>query len=211
MPRCKGTCFIVGAGECSSLPFVPSAQDLVIAADGGFAPLQRAGMRIDLALGDFDSLGRVPDCGETRVFPVKKDDTDMMLAIKTGLARGYRRFELYGGLGGQLEHTLANIQALHYLCAHGARGFLTDGGVTLTVLDGSGVFVPEAAGSLSVFAMAGDAEVTLRHLLYETDHTALSPAFPLGVSNQFIGQPAQIAVSSGTVVLLWYGPPAWLA
>ncbi len=204
------TCYIVGAGECPSLPFVPTDEDLVIAADGGFAYLQRAGLRIDLALGDFDSLGRIPDLDTTRVYPVRKDDTDMMLAVKTGLHRGYRRFELYGGMGGQLEHTLANIQTLQYLHNHGAQGFLTDGCVTLTILNGDARFCAEATGSLSVFAMGEDAVVTLRRLLYETENTVFSPGFPLGVSNRFTGQPAEIVVSAGSVLLLWYGPPAWL-
>ena len=204
------TCYIVGAGECPSLPFVPTDADLVIAADGGYDYLRRAGIRVDLALGDFDSLGQIPDTGETRVYPVRKDDTDMMLAVKTGLHRGYRRFELYGGMGGQLEHTLANVQTLQYLHDHGARGFLTDGRVTLTVMSGSGQFCAEAAGSLSVFALGGSAVVTLRHLLYETENTVFSPGFPLGVSNRFTGCAAEIAVSAGSVLLLWYGPPAWL-
>ena len=204
------TCYIVGAGECPVLPFAPQKEDLVIAADGGYAVLQAAGIRIDLAMGDFDSLGHIPDSTETKVFPVRKDDTDMMLAIKTGLARGYRRFELYGGLGGQMEHSLANIQALHYLCAHGAQGFLTDGTATFTVLTGGRSFLPDASGSLSVFAFAGDAVITLRHLLYETDGVVFSPCFPLGVSNQFIGEPAEITVKTGMALVMWYGPPAWL-
>ena len=203
------TCYIVGAGECPALPFVPTDADLVIAADGGFAYLRRAGLRTDLALGDFDSLGQVPDFGATRVYPVRKDDTDMMLAVKTGLHRGFRRFELYGGMGGQLEHTLANVQTLQYLHDHGAQGFLTDGAVTLTVMSGRGQFCPAASGVLSVFAMAGEAVVTLKKLLYETKDTVFSPGFPLGVSNHFTGCGAEINVSSGSVVLLWYGPPEW--
>jgi thiamine pyrophosphokinase len=205
------TCYIVGAGECPALSFAPTEADLVIAADGGFAYLRRDHIRTDLALGDFDSLGQVPDFGATRVYPVRKDDTDMMLAVKTGLHRGFRRFELYGGMGGQLEHTLANIQTLQYLHDHGARGFLTDGAVTLTVMSGTGRFCPDASGSVSVFAMAGEAVVTLKHLLYETDNAVFSPGFPLGVSNKFTGRSAEIDVSAGSVVLLWYGPPQWFS
>ena len=75
-------------------------------------------------VGDFDSLGQVPE-GENIVrHPVMKDDTDMMLAVKLGLERGYTRFHIYGGMGGRTDHTIANIQTLAYIAGRGASAFL---------------------------------------------------------------------------------------
>ena len=64
---------------------------------------------------------------KVRVLPVKKDDTDMLAAIKEGLKLGYKEFVIYGGQGGRLAHTMANIQCLNYLKEKGARGYLMDG------------------------------------------------------------------------------------
>ena len=209
------TCYIVGAGDCPALPIEPQADDLVIAADGGLTPLRQAHIRVDLTVGDFDSLPEVPCDTDVVRHPVRKDDTDMMLAVKIGLARGYQRFVLYGGLGGRrLDHSLANLQTLHYLQAHGAIGFLTVGGkepVTVTAVGcGAYRFVPHASGDFSVFAIGGAAEVTLRGLNYTAESVTLSPDFPLGVSNAFVHDPAEVTVHRGTVLLVWYGSPDWL-
>lgn len=96
----KGICYIVGAGER------PASLDVAkegywIAADGGYAVLQAAGIKPDLVLGDFDSLGYVPRHPNLIRTPAEKDDTDTMLAIRQGLDLGFRRFVLYGCLGGQ--------------------------------------------------------------------------------------------------------------
>lgn len=39
----------------------------------------------------------------------------MMAAIRIGLLEGCQEFRIYGGMGGRLEHTLANLQCLIYL------------------------------------------------------------------------------------------------
>ena len=54
------TCYIIGAGEDFGLDFSPSDGDLIIAADGGLERLRAAGIKPDLIIGDFDSLGRIP-------------------------------------------------------------------------------------------------------------------------------------------------------
>ena len=57
----RGVCYIVGAGEDCGLDFVPRAEDLLIAADQGYARAKQAGLQPDLVVGDFDSLGCVPE------------------------------------------------------------------------------------------------------------------------------------------------------
>ena len=115
-----GCCIIVGAGECTGLLQPVDKSDCLIAADGGLAHVQALGLTPDIILGDFDSLGYVPE--GANVFPVRKDDTDTMLAIRRGLELGYHNFLIYGGLDGpRLDHTLANIQSLLFLNLRGCR------------------------------------------------------------------------------------------
>lgn len=56
-----GTCYIIGAGEVGILDFVPDKEDMVIACDGGYRHGKKWGIRMDLVVGDFDSLGYLPD------------------------------------------------------------------------------------------------------------------------------------------------------
>jgi len=198
----SGICYVVGAGECPSLPIVPVAGDLLIAADGGYGVIARAGLRPDLAVGDFDSLGIVPADVPTECHPAQKDDTDMMLAVKIGLARGYRRFEIYGGLGGRLDHTLANLHVLAYLCAQGAHGWLIGARECITVIRDAVRFPADAVGTVSVFAWGGAAHgVCERGLAYGLTDATLLPDFPVGVSNEFTGAESKISVRDGMLVI----------
>lgn len=178
--------------------------DLVIAADGGLLHTQALGIAPDVIVGDFDSLGYVP--ADAQVFPVEKDDTDMMLAIRLGLQRGCREFRLYGGMDGKrLDHTVANLQALSYLTEHGAFGYLIGRDYIATCVRDGGISFPATAGGiLSVFCQGADAMgVTLRGLHYPLENGTLTAHFPLGVSNHFIGKPASVRVEKGTLLCLW--------
>ena len=159
----------------------------------------------DLVVGDFDSLGRRPSHPNVIQLPSAKDDTDMVYALREGLDRGFRRFVLLGGVGGRLEHTLANLQALSWLTTQGARGVLAGEGTVATVLrDETMTFPAGLTGFWSAFCLSGTAEgVTLRNLKFElTDHT-ISADFPLGVSNEFLEQPAQVSVRRGALLAMW--------
>lgn len=202
---------IVAAMEPGPLPPVPE-NTLVIAADRGLAHLEKRGVVPHLIVGDFDSLGRIPQGEHIIRHPVEKDDTDMMLAVKTGLEQGCRRFLLYGGLGGRLDHTYSNLQTLVYLARHGASGWLLGQGMAVTALrNGRLDFAPGRDGSLSVFCPDGEARgVTLTGLYYPLHDAVLTSAFPLGVSNQFTGQAASVSVEDGTLLLMWEQPEGTL-
>ena len=119
-----GICYIFGAGDRTSCHIELAEEDLVIAADGGFDYLEEIGLRADCVLGDFDSVESYNLPSDCIRYPRKKDDTDMMLAARLGLDKGYTEFRIYGGLGGRLDHTLGNIQVLTYLSRQGAMGTL---------------------------------------------------------------------------------------
>lgn len=201
-------CYIVGASAVDpGLRLAPGPEDLLMAADGGLAAVDAMGLVPHLVIGDFDSLGSVPDRPNTVVLPREKDVTDMHAAIDLGLERGYTRFVLYGGTGGRLAHTLANLQLLDYLAQKGCRGFLAgDGTVATAVHNGTLTFPARMRGYLSLFCNSGTARgVTLSGLKYELSDAALTGSFPLGVSNEFIGVPARVSVADGTLLVLWQG------
>jgi len=186
-------------------PFFPQEGELVIAADGGLADLKRFGIEPDLIVGDFDSLNEKPTGGNVLTYPVEKDDTDMMLAVKLGLEKGCTLFYLYGGMGGRTDHTLANIQTLCYLAERGCRGYLVGESETVTVIqDGSLRFASCGSGTLSVFALSKEVcGVYERGVKYEVENARLTYDFPLGVSNAFVKECAEIGVEKGTLAVLW--------
>ena len=199
-----GKCIIFCAAGFEDLVQPIEKEDFVIAADGGLVHTKALGILPNEILGDFDSLGHVPE--GANVFPVEKDDTDAMLAVRRGLSLGYREFVLYGSLDGpRLDHTVANFQTLQYLADHGAVGYLAGTGYLVTVVkNGSISFPASAEGTISVFCMGRDAEgVTLKGLYYPLENGTLSAGFPLGVSNHFTGIPSEITVKNGSLLVLW--------
>jgi thiamine pyrophosphokinase len=197
-------CVMFCAGGFDELLAPVEPDDYVIAADGGFLHTQRLGLTPQVILGDFDSLGYVPE-GAIR-YPVEKDDTDAMLAIRLGLQAGCREFWLYGSLDGpRLDHTLANLQALAFLLDHNAVGYLIGCREIATAMGRETLSFPQKQeGLLSVFALGGAASgVSIQGLQYALADGALSPSFPLGVSNHFVGRPAHIRVTCGTLTLIW--------
>ena len=197
-------CFIYAAGTFYGLRERPRAGELQIAADAGLLLCERLGVKPDVVLGDFDSMDASeapPDC--IRV-PVEKDDTDTMLAVKTGLERGETEFHIYGGMGGRrTDHTIANFQALLYLARRGAQGWLYGQGERYTAVCGGTVTFPARdRGILSVFCLGADArDVSIQGGQYPLHHAVLTAEFPLGVSNHFVGQPITVSVRDGSLLI----------
>ncbi len=200
-----GICYIVGAGNFENITINPSPEDYIIAADNGFSYLKSLEIKPDVLIGDFDSLETIPEDENIVRHPVEKDETDMMLAMKAGLDLGYQRFVIYGGLGGRLDHTYANIQMLVYLSAKGARGYLIDGTRIVTAITNEElVFKTDKEGILSVFCAGDKAKgVNLKGLKYELINAVLTKDFPLGVSNEFLGYESSVSVEEGSLIIMW--------
>ncbi len=198
------TCVLFCAAEFDSLVRPLGENDHIIAADGGLRHTEKLGITPQEILGDFDSLGYAPE--GANVFPVEKDDTDTMLAVRRGLELGYRNFLIYGGLDGpRLDHTVANFQTLHFLADRGALGILVGSTyMAAAIREGSLHFPAGVRGTVSVFCAGADASgVDLKGLYYPLNNGSLSAGFPLGVSNHFTGEPASIEVRQGTLLILW--------
>ena len=176
----------------------------MIAVDGGFAHTQAVGLTPNAVLGDFDSLGFVPE--GAAVFPKEKDDTDTLLALRHGISLGCKEFYLYGAMGGSRpDHTMANYQALQFLCDRGAAGYLVGNEQIVTVVKNGTLCFPAGwEGFLSVFCLGEDAAgVTLENLAYSMTDGVLSAGFPLGVSNRFTGKAATVTVKKGSLLVFW--------
>lgn len=203
----KRVCCIVAAGP--SEPYVVK-DSYIIAADAGITKLDSLGIAPDIIIGDFDSLDSVPQGDNVIVFPVKKDDTDTLLALKEGMKAGYDTFYISGGVGGQLDHTVANLQSLAYARENGVCAYLIGNGQCAVIIN-SGLpltLKAKSDGRCSVFAFGGDASgVYIEGLSYEGTDITLKSTFPLGVSNSFNGGEAKISCEDGCLLVIFDGTP----
>ena len=124
--------WIFAGGEIfpDNIPERPEAGDLCIAADAGLNNAKTLGVRVSVVVGDYDSLGHRPDVDrdvEVITVPEEKDMTDTRLAVQIALERGADTIHIIGGLGGRLDHTLANLSILEELCGHGVHATIANG------------------------------------------------------------------------------------
>ena len=205
-------CIIIGAGDLTVGRIDRQEGDYVIAVDGGLSYCSVLDLEPDLIIGDFDSVNeqekqavealraQIPD--RVIVLKPEKDDTDMLAALKLGLEKGFRSFRIYGGTGGRLEHTIANIQCLLFLKNQGAQGYLCDGRSMIFVMKDEEVrFQPSMEGYLSLFSLGKEARgVSIRGMKYPLDKYTIKNDFPIGISNEFIGEQGILSVAEGELV-----------
>lgn len=182
--------------------YAPQPGDYVLCADGGWQYARAAGAKPECVIGDFDSSD-APEGETVERHPVMKEDTDTMLCVKRALNAGYLEILLVGGFGGRLDHTLANLQTMHYMAERGARAIMDDGITRAeTVLNGE-TCVRRRKGKLSVFSLSDKCEgVSIRGALYELEDGELTAAFPLGVSNEYASDEVWIQVKKGCLLIV---------
>ena len=210
----NGKCIIVGAGDLTMGELAVQEEDYIIAVDGGLSYCGILAVEPDMIIGDFDSISeqekmaieslkeQIPE----RIVELKpeKDDTDMLMAIKHGLEKGYKDFRIYAGTGGRFDHTLANIQSLLYLKNHGATGYLVDGTGMILVIQNEAIHLNKnLEGYLSLFSLGKEAKgVTIQGMKYSLNDYTMTNDFPIGISNEFIGEEAVISVEDGELVCM---------
>lgn len=202
---CNKICYVIGAGEFYYPLFSLKERDYVIAVDGGYQYLKNMGMQADMVIGDFDSLPERPDHQNVIALKKEKDDTDMLGALKKGLEKDYRVFYIYGGMGGRVDHTMANLQCLAFLSNRQARGYLIGKTNAITAITDTHIdFEQTCSGIVSMFSHSDiSTGVIIRGLKYELNNATIKNDFPIGISNEFIGQKSSISVNKGTLLITY--------
>lgn len=179
--------------------------DMIIAADAGYKHAEALGLEADVIIGDFDSLGTAPENAAIVKYPPEKDDTDLMLALKYAVGRGFNDFVIYGALGGRVDFTIANLQILTYLAMRGMNAYFIGAGHIMTaVTNGRLSFGEDFTGRISVLCMGETARgVTINGLKYTLSGGVLTCDVPLGVSNEFTGCAGFIEVTDGTLAVIY--------
>lgn len=185
---------------------------LVIAADSGIDHAHALGLRVDVAIGDFDSaspgaLERAEADGATiERHPAAKDATDLELALDAALAHRPARIVVLGGGGGRVDHLLANAALLTADRYAEAELVAHLGGATLTVVRRSADLHGARGELVSLLALHRPAVgVRTVGLLYPLEHEDLVPGSTRGVSNELVASPASVSLADGVLLVVQPG------
>ncbi|MEG1932116.1 MAG: thiamine diphosphokinase [Pygmaiobacter sp.] len=181
------------------------ADDVIFAVDAGYLQATKLGVQPRLCIGDWDSCLIPQQAEELIVLPPEKDDTDTYHAARIAVERGFQNVLILGGLGGRLDHTLANISTLLYLREAGVTAILADEDTEITVLHNeTRSFARRCGFYFSIFAQQGTAQgVTLRGVKYPVQNAAVRENYPIGVSNEILLDTAEVTVKNGTLLVLY--------
>lgn len=190
----------------SALPeYKKRTGDYVICADGGYTHALKFNVEADIVIGDCDSVDKSAVPGHLlELVPKEKDDTDTMLCVKHAASLGYKHILIIGGIGGRLDHTLANIQSLAFALSHNIEAIMMDNEVSIRLLTNGSIELGAECGTLlSVFAYSPTClGVYESGVKYPLNDAKLTNSFPLGVSNEIIANSATVSVSNGTLLII---------
>jgi thiamine pyrophosphokinase len=169
--------------------YFEEADELIVGVDSGLAYLVEAGVAIDIAIGDFDSLDpdlkdevfRLSD--ETITLPAEKKMTDLAFAFDYVHNHiDYRHIMVYGGIGGRVDHFVANMNLLkRYQCS------FRDDRHHITVLRKGTHHIENFHHYVSFFALEDCYGLSLKGFRYPLNDYYLNTSDSLCVSNEGSG------------------------
>ncbi len=200
MPR---TILILAGGMASPKEAQEAAQeaDFVLAVDGGLLLAQKAGLSVDLLVGDLDSLSTPPPRGLTVMrVPREKDATDLELALDHAVSLGAQKIVVVGAFGARLDHTLANANLLEkydlpiILLHRECRAYLVMDSLEIQAKPGDLVsLLPLTSEVRGIFTWG---------LRYSLQDGVLLRASTRGVSNEVVATPCGVKVGEGKLLLI---------
>lgn len=203
----KNNCYIISSyieGELSQI-CMPLEEDYIICADGGLKHALQAGIKPDIVIGDFDSLDmEIPENIQTLILPSEKDITDTAQCLDYAVEQGYTSIFIVGGMGGRLDHTLANIQNIVKYSKENIKIIMVDQNNYFIALTNDSTTLPKLEGyHLSLISHTEICEgVSISGVHYPLENDTLTNDFPLGVSNEFEADFARIEVQKGTLLIV---------
>jgi thiamine pyrophosphokinase len=178
--------------------------DFVICADGGYMYARKENIVPDVIIGDFDSWqGGYPEDIKIIRYPKEKDDTDTLLCFKFGMELGFSDFVISGGMGGRIDHTVANLQCMSFAVENGKKIWMTDNRNSVTMISGGEITIKKKEGcKLSLLSFSGECRgVSAKGVKYPLENAVLRSDFPIGASNEFVGETALITCLSGQLLI----------
>ena len=192
----------------SLLPYTKDT-DFIICLDGGWDIASAKNITVDLIMGDMDSLkGGLPENVPIERFKPEKDYTDLELALKKAIYLNGKNITIIGGMGGRLDHTMANIQLLSQYTDFFDSLTMKDGRNECFVLNknqNKGIVLPYDDNCyFSVFSLSDKCTgLTINNAKYPLTDYTLPRTGSLCVSNEFIGEKdAVISIENGTLLVI---------
>lgn len=172
--------------------------DYVIVVDGALDYLTKREFKIDLVIGDFDSLKKksLLKKHQTIKLPKEKDYTDTHNALIEAYNLSNNVILIGGIKGERIDHFMANLMMLNKY----PNLLIMDENTKIYLL-GKGNHIITKTKYVSFFAKE-DAVVSLLGFKYDLNNYLLKVNDPLGISNETLKSYAEVKVESGVLYVI---------
>lgn len=186
--------------------------DYVIAADRGLEFCAKAFWVPDCVVGDYDSVDpaamdyfRGIEAIQWVDLIPEKDDTDTEAAVRLAIEKGSTSVSILGATGSRIDHVLGNIQLLYQLYQAGVEGYLVDACNRIRLVSGICVITKKEQFGKYVSVIPFEkslSDVLLRGMKYPLNHGRISMGTTLGISNEIVGEQAEISVGNDLALII---------
>ncbi len=183
----------------------------VIAADSGLDHARALDLRVDLVVGDFDSVSAsaLVDAEHAGVeierHSAAKDAIDTELALEAALARRAGHIVVLSGGGDRLDHVLGGLLVLVHPMLRTAVVEAWIGSAYVRAIQGpaSADLDGPAGAYVSLLPVHGTADgIVTSGLRYPLHSESLYPGSSRGVSNEFVGGAACVSLQRGSLLVV---------
>ena len=202
---------IIGNGEINNYDIIREYFDqaYIIACDGGVKHCRAMMIMPNIMVGDFDSANKedaefFENLGVLKEkFPVRKNETDMEIAINMAIDKNSTEIYIVGGLGRRFDHSLANVHILLRPVRLGIRTCLLDEHNIITLVEDSIDIVGEKGQTVSLIPLTTEVKgINTKKLDYALTNATMEIGHSLGVSNVMTDDVATISVGEGVLILI---------
>ena len=181
--------------------------DFILACDGGLRHCHVLNITPNYIIGDLDSadagmLSKYPNV-PVKDFPAEKDFTDLELSVNYACDMGAESIIILGGLGGRVDHMLANVHVTAQAAERGVPAEITDERTKITVINNSREFDINDGKILTLLPLTTTADgIKTSGLKYPLNGESLKTGFAKGVSNEIINDKATVSVKKGLLAAI---------
>lgn len=193
---------ILVAGMSKQIP-VMEGYDYIGIDHGAISCIQQ-GISMRCAVGDFDSVSeeekqQIQAKTNMLPLPAHKNETDTEVAVEYAMQQGYEEIILYGGLGGRIDHELANL----YLIMHRELPIIIMNEQNRIQLWKQGTYqVERKEGCYLSFLALCDSCISECGVAYPLDHCEITNRDIFTVSNEIVEKEANITIHYGKVLMM---------
>ncbi|WAW14225.1 thiamine diphosphokinase [Peptostreptococcus equinus] len=190
--------------------------DIIIGVDGGCNHLDKLNIVPNHMVGDMDSidkevLDKFINLGvNKKKYPEKKNETDTELAVLLACEEGAVLIDIYGALGGRIDHEIANVLLLKYIAKQNAYSRILSENEEIYLLENDELTIRGKKGNIvSTIPVGGNANgVTLCGLEYPLNEFDMEYSRPRGISNTMLEDVCHINVRDGSLLIVKYDKDA---